>query len=96
MATCFVSFLDTDGVRHSVEIEAESFYEAASLAIRTFKKLDYAPGIASQLEVEVRTSIKHTLSVRKVQDWLRGGAKNPKEKLLKERLRELLDETSCR
>jgi hypothetical protein len=38
MARCIVSYLATDGIRHSVEVEAESLYEAAVLAVRTFKR----------------------------------------------------------
>lgn len=31
MARCFVSFIDLDGVRHGVDVQAESLYEAASI-----------------------------------------------------------------
>lgn len=40
MATWLVSFLDLDGVRHSVEVQAEGLYEAAVLGLATFKKHD--------------------------------------------------------
>jgi hypothetical protein len=43
------------------------------------------------MEVEARSpAVTHTLSMRKVEDWLNGGAKSPSERLLKERLKELL------
>jgi hypothetical protein len=35
MAACVVSFVDTDGIRHKVEVEAESLFKAAALAVRT-------------------------------------------------------------
>lgn len=44
MAACIVSYLDTEGLRHTVEVEAESLYEAAVLAMRTFKDHDCEPG----------------------------------------------------
>lgn len=91
MATCEVSYVDSDGVRHSVEVDADGLYEAASLALRTFDQLKCAPGIASPLKVEVRSVITHTLTVRKVHDWVTGGAKSLKEKILKERLRTLIN-----
>ena len=90
MATCIVSYLDTSGIRHTVEVEAESLYEAAVLAIRTFKQHDCEPGQAARLEVEVRSSITHTITPMRVQEWLNGGAKSPKEAVIKERLRGLL------
>lgn len=90
MPACFVSYLDIDGLRHGVEVQAESLYEAAVQAMRTFKEHDCEPGAMRSLEIEIRSSIIHTVTVKKVHDWLNGGAKSPKEAALKERLRELL------
>ena len=90
MATCVVSYLDTSGIRHSVEVDAQSLYEAAVMAIRVFREHDCEPREASRLEIEVRSSVVHTLTIRKVHDWLNGGAKTPKEAVTKEKLRGLL------
>ena len=90
MAACIVSFLDLDGIRHSVEVEAEGLYEASVLGLAAFRKHDLQPGELTQLEVEVRSSVTHTLTVTKVRDWLHRGVRTPKEALLKERLREML------
>jgi len=91
MATCIVSYLDTEGLRHTVEIEAESLYEAAALAVRTFRQHDCEPGALSPLEVEIRSSITHTVTLKRIHSWLKGGAKAPRDAVLKERLRELLE-----
>lgn len=90
MPTCIVSYVDLDGVRHSVEVEAEGLYEAAVLGIAAFKKHDLTPGGLTQLEVEVRSTITHAVSVKKVQEWLQRGVRTPKEAVLKERLRALI------
>jgi hypothetical protein len=90
MPRCLVSYLDTSGIRHSVEVEANSLYEAAVLAIKVFRQHDCEPREANQLEIEVRSSVVHTLTIRKIHDWLNGGAKTPKEAVTKERLREML------
>ena len=90
MAKCFVSYVDTSGIRHQVEVEADSMYEAAALAVRTFKDHDCEPGAMGQLEVEIRTSITHALTVKKLHDWLNGGAKSPNEGGLKDRLRQIV------
>ena len=42
-----------------MEVEAESLYEAAVLALRTFKHHDCAPGEMTKLEVEIRSSVVH-------------------------------------
>ena len=90
MARCIVSFLDIEGLRHTVEVEAGSLYEAAVLAVKIFRQHDCGPGPLSQLEVEIRSPVTHTITLKKIQDWVRGGSKSPKEAVMKERLRELL------
>ena len=90
MALCIVSYLDTEGVRHSVEVEAQSLYEAAVLAVRVFKKHNCPPGEGSRLEIEVRSAVTHTITLKKIRDWINGGAKSPNEAVMKKRLRELL------
>jgi hypothetical protein len=89
MASCIVSYLDTEGLRHTVEVDAESLYEAAVLAMRTFKH-SCEPGLISKLEVEIRSSVVHTVTPKKVREWLNGGARSPRDAVLKERLRQLL------
>jgi len=90
MAQCIVSFVDLDGVRHSVEVQADGLYEAAVLGLCGFRKHEVEPGAVTQLEVEVRSSVTHTLTVTKVREWLQRGVRTPKEAILKERLRGLL------
>ena|SRR5438552_2241673 len=90
MAACIVSFVDLDGIGHSVEVEAEGLYEASVLGLCAFRKHQLEPGGLTQLEVEVRSSVKHTLTVTKVTEWLQRGVRTPKEAVLKDRLRTLL------
>jgi len=90
MASCVVSYLDISGIRHTVEIEADSLYEAAALALHTFRQHNCEPGVMGKLEVEIRSSVTHTLTVERLETWLKGEAKNPKEAVLKDRLRSLL------
>ena len=85
-----VSFVDLDGIRHSVEVEVEGLYEASVLGPCAFCKHELEPGGLTQLEVEVSCSVKHTLTVTKVREWLQRGVRTPKEAVLKERLRPLL------
>jgi hypothetical protein len=88
---CTVSFTGHDGIRHSVNVQAETLYEAVVLAVRAFREHDCAPGPASTLEVEARSpSVTHTVSMRKMQEWLSGACKSPSEKVVKERLKEMM------
>jgi len=90
MAACIVSYVDVEGLRHAVEVEAESLYEAAVLAVRTFRQHHCEPGELSRIEVEIRSSITHTITLKKIHSWLQGGARSPKEAVTKERLRAML------
>jgi hypothetical protein len=90
MAACTVSFVDLDGIRHSVEVEAEGLFEASVLGICAFRKHSLEPAGLTELEVEVHSSVTHTLSVRKVHEWLQRGVRTPKEAVLKERLRAMM------
>jgi hypothetical protein len=61
---CTVSFTGPDGIRHSVNVQAETLYEAVVLAIRLFREHDCTPGAGSQLEVEACSpSVTHTVSI---------------------------------
>lgn len=51
-----------------MEVEADSMYEAAALAVKTFKENGCEPGAMAQLDVEIRTSITHSLTVKKLHD----------------------------
>lgn len=90
MAACRVSYVDLEGFRHSVELEAGSLYGAAVLAVSAFKQHRYEPGELANLEVEIRTAITHTVTLKKVRSWLEGGSKSPKEAIVKDRLKALL------
>jgi len=74
-----------------VDVGAETLYEAAILALRFFPERDCTPGPITELAIKVRSpAVTHTITVRKVEDWLNGSARNPREAVDRGRLRELL------
>lgn len=78
--TCTVSFQDSGGVRHAVEVGAETLYEAAVRALKVFREHDCSSGPAAHLMIEVKNpSVTHTVVARKVEKWLTGGARSPSE-----------------
>ena len=91
--TCLVSFTDSEGIRHSVEVTAGTLYEAAVMAIAQFRRCEFttdAPGPASRLTVAVKMpSTTHEVQWGKIETWLQSAGK-PNEQPLKSRLRELL------
>jgi hypothetical protein len=78
------------GIRHSVQVSAETLFEAAALALRIFESEGTPPGPATHLKLAAQApAVNHSVSVQRVQNWLQSGGKTPKEQALKSRLREL-------
>jgi hypothetical protein len=89
MAKCLfpISTSQVSGTKLRLKLRV---YEAAAFAIQVFKAHDCEPGAMANLEVEIRTSITHTLTVKKLRDWLNGACRSPNERVTKERLKELI------
>jgi hypothetical protein len=92
--SCRVSFTDSEGLEHAVEVCAASVYEAAAFALAEFRRCGFADatfGPATRLIIRVKQpETEHTVSVGKLQRWLDGGGKSPNEQVAKSRLREIL------
>ena len=91
---CLVSFTDSEGIRHAVEVSASTLYEAAALAIGEFRRCGFtsnAPGPATRLTVTVKSpATSHEVRLSKIEAWLESGGRSPKEQALKTRLRQAL------
>jgi len=48
--------------------------KAVVLGVQAFREHDCAPGEVSQIDVEVRKSVTHTLRLRRVNEWLHGAS----------------------
>jgi hypothetical protein len=97
VAFCRVSYRDTEGIEHAVEVEGESLYEAVARAVNRFRRDDGwcmdAPGSSCQLSVKMlkNAPITYSLPLKKVVDFaLHGTAKGPSDILRKKRIKELL------
>ena len=69
LRTCTVSFAGPSSVRHSVEVTAESIYEAAALGVSALKRDGWADAIAPETELEVRVrepATCHQLTVQQI------------------------------
>jgi hypothetical protein len=91
--SCSVSFTDHRGSRHTVEVTAESLYEAAALGLRQLRACEWLEpiGPAARLEVTVKTvPTRHEVTVAGVQRWCESTAVTPDERIRKGRVRALL------
>lgn len=97
--SCSVTFTDGCGVRHTVDVTAESLFEAAALALATLKGNDWTDplGPATPLEIEVRNpAVRHTVTVLQIQRWIQGATSSPNDRVKKDRLARLLSSSSMK
>jgi hypothetical protein len=80
-------------VKHSVEVTAESLYEAAILGVSLLRQDGWVEVIAPGTEIEIQVgapATKHCVTVAQLRRWCDGVAISPEETLRKRRLREML------
>jgi hypothetical protein len=90
---CSVTFQDARGVRHTVDVEADSLYEAVVLAVSRFREDPWAPQVAAGtlLDVDVREpSTRHSISLQQVERWLASATASPGEASKKAKLKLIL------
>jgi len=95
VSRCRVTFTDTHGIAHAVEVDAETLYEAVALAVAEFRQeaiIDDAPGPMTEFSVVVlRKPIEHKLRFKTVQQWVQPSTNGgPAAMVKRERLRKLL------
>jgi len=92
---CRVSFTDCE-IEHSVEVSAESLYEAAALAIAEFRKgglVDATIGPATELRVlsYPMAPRQYSLTVRRLENWARyGTCRGPNQMVYRDRIAGIL------
>ena len=90
---CVVSFADSTGVQHRVEVTAETLYEAAALGLKLLREHGWASPIGPATRVEVRVShptITHEVTVLQLHKWSESTAVTPDERVRKDRVRTML------
>lgn len=88
-----MALTDSAGVRHWVEVSAETLFEAAALGLAALKREDWVNGDGPGATLEIFVTppvVRHSVSIRQVQKWLDGMTTSPKERVRKERLKALL------
>jgi hypothetical protein len=90
---CTVSVVAPSGVRQSVDVTAESLYEAAVQGFALLKADSWSepmpPG--TQIEIQVRApATTHFVTLAQLRRWVDGIAVNPDEMLKKRKLKQLL------
>jgi hypothetical protein len=70
---CRVSFTDSDGILHGVDVDAVSLYEAVAIAVAQFREDDVSPlslGPMTEFTVAVyRNPTEHKIRLSQVARW---------------------------
>ena len=94
LRSCKVICTDLNGVEHSVEVTAETLYEAVAQGLRAFRDAQWASDIGAGLTAITVTVkqpvVQHKVRVKDFVAWLESAGRSPSEMSLKTRLRELL------
>jgi hypothetical protein len=93
LRVCSVALTDAAGVKHLVEVTAETLFEAAALGLAAIKGEGWAGGDGPATTLEVRVvppAVSHSVSVQQLLRWLDGVTTSPKERMKKDRLKALL------
>ena len=92
--TCHVTIKDMEGVTHTVEVTAETLYEAVALGLAAIRGNEWAMEIAQGLNsVQVCASdvpVVHSVQMKDFTAWLERSAGSPKDLSKRKRIREIL------
>jgi hypothetical protein len=92
--SCRVTCRDAQGVEHTVEVSAQTLYEAVAQALRVFREDDWTDSPErkpSTIVVKIKQpEIEHRLRIQDFETWLDSAGKSPAEMALKSRLRDIL------
>src|SRR5882757_3393078 len=92
--SCRVTFKDLEGVKHTVQVTAETLYEAVALGLVALRGNDWVMGLANgtntvQVSV-VDIPIEHSVKVQDFNAWLQRTAGTPREISKRARIKTIL------
>jgi hypothetical protein len=94
LKACTVVVHDLNDTAHSLDVTAETLYEAVAQALATVRGQDWVGEIGRGLTtvtVKVRNpEVTHIVKVQDFESWLNKGCKSPRETALKAKLRDML------
>jgi hypothetical protein len=90
--SCRVSYLDSGGIEHTVQVSAQTLYEAVAQALRAFRDQpwcdhDLRQSAASVLVKNAPPQIEHRVKISDFEAWLACAGKSPVEAILARRAR---------
>ena len=92
--SCRVTIKDFDGVEHTVQVTAETLYEAVARALKAMQGKEWIAGIPEGLNpVRVCVTdipIEYTVTMKDFARWLNSAGVSPKDQMSRYRVKEML------
>jgi hypothetical protein len=92
--SCRVTIKDVEGVKHTVEVTAETLYEAVALGLLAVRGNDWVMEIAQGLNAVqvsvVDIPVEHSVKIQDFNAWLERTAGSPKEISTRSRIKDIL------
>jgi hypothetical protein len=92
--SCRVTIKDMDGVKHTVEVTAETLYEAVALGLVALRGNDWVMGIAQGMNTVqvsvVDIPIEHSVKIQDFHEWLERSTGAPREISKRSRIKTIL------
>ena len=92
--TCRVTCTDPRGGEHTIQVSAQTLYEAVAKALRIFREDAWCEDLwqsAASLVVKIsQPAVEHRVPIKDFTNWLDSAGKSPAEMALKSRLRDIV------
>ena len=89
--SCRVTIEDMEGVVHTVEVTAESLYEAVAQGLAALRGKDWVAGMRETVKVSVsEVRIEHQVNLTEFTKWLDRHGRSPREIIRRKRARSIL------
>ena len=100
LRTCTVAVKDLQDVEHSVDVTAETLYEAVAAALAALQKDNWAgelgQGFTTITVLVQQPPIRHELKMKDFVSWLGRQGRSPAEVTLKQKLERILSRNDAR
>ena len=99
LRTCTVAVKDIRDVEHSIEVTAETLYEAIAMALAALQQDNWVGEIGRGFTVTVlvqQPPVKHEVKMKDFVSWLGRQGRSPAEVMLKQKLEKILGKVIAR
>ncbi len=83
LRTCRVTCRDAQGVEHTVQVTAQSLFEAVGQALRVFREHDWSDdpnnGSASVVVTIKPAEVEHRVRIKDFHSWLESSPRGPQK-----------------